>query len=223
MHSLVTVMLAASLVFVLSGCQAQSPETRAEPSAGALASPAPPTEVPSGPDGEPAAGPDATPVMDGAISAEEYRHSASLREGVTVWWSNDAEYLYIAAEAPTTGWVAVGIAPEQRMMGANYVQAAVVEGVATVWDAYGTAPTGPTHPPDEDLGGTNDIVAYAVVEEAGTTRFEAQVPLDSGDEYDRPLDPGGEYPIIVAYGSNDDYNAHHDWRGRTTMVLDPAP
>jgi hypothetical protein len=156
---------------------------------------------------------------NGAISDGEYAHTTTIGD-VALWWYNDAEFLYLAMEAPTTGWVAVGLDPEDRMQGANYLFGAVVAGEAMIWDAYGTAPAGNAHPPDEELGGTNDIVAYAGVEEAGVTRFEVQIPLDSGDEFDKPLEAGNTYPVIAAMGASDSFDTHHLSRGAGSLTLD---
>lgn len=215
------------LVLVLIGCAA--PATREapteQPTTGA------PTEEPTTgapteesatdvPTEEQPAGPSAFVWQaDGIISDREYAHEATIGE-VAIWWQNDAEFLYLAMEASTAGWVAVGLDPVNRMEGANYLLGAVVDGQARVWDAYGTAPTGATHPPDEELGGTNDIVAFAGVEEAGVTRFEVQIPLDSGDEFDKPLEPGGTYPVITAVGSSDAFDVRHSARGGGTITLD---
>jgi hypothetical protein len=106
------------------------------------------------------------------------------------------------------------------MQGANYLFGYVGNGEALLWDAYGTAPRGANHPPDEELGGTNDIVAFAGVEEEGVTRFEVQIPLDSGDTFDRPLEAGRTYPIIVAIGTQDEYNAYHQNYARGELILD---
>ncbi|MBN1976206.1 MAG: hypothetical protein JW918_02295 [Anaerolineae bacterium] len=164
---------------------------------------------------EPAAGWQA----DGVIVDGEYAHQATVGE-VGLWWRSDAEFLYLAMEASTTGWVSVGLDPEVRMKGANFIVGAVAGGEAQIWDAYGTAPVGNTHPPDEELGGTDDIVAYAGVEEGGVTRFEVQIPLDSGDAFDKPLEPGGTYPIIVAVGSSDSFSASHTSRAGGSITLD---
>ena len=158
---------------------------------------------------------------DGVISENEYAQSTAIGP-VSIHWGNDGTFLYIAAEAETTGWIAVGLHPETRMQGANFLIGSVVDGKGEMWDAYGTAPVGATHPPDLDLGGSDDIVAHAVVEESGVTRFEAQIPLDSGDKYDRPLSPGQAVPIIAATGSGDDYNSRHAFRGAGEITLDPA-
>jgi hypothetical protein len=160
-------------------------------------------------------------VADGIISADEYAQSTKIGP-VTLWWDNNAEFLYLAAEARTKGWLAVGLDPEDRMKGANFVMAAF-DGDARIIDAFGTAPTGAAHPADTTLGGTDDIWTYAVVEQGGITRFEVQIPLDSGDDYDKPLKPGETYRVIVAMGTLDAFEAPHSYRGAGSITLVPAP
>ena len=161
-------------------------------------------------------------AADGVIADGEDTDQADFGD-IRLWWHTDAEYLYIAMEGNTTGWVAVGINPDRGMQGANYLFGYVENGEARLWDAYGTAPTGPNHPPDEELGGTDDIVAFAGTEENGVTRFEIQIPLDSEDAYDQALAPGQSYPIIVAIGGADDYNAYHMRYDRGDLTLAPSP
>lgn len=145
---------------------------------------------------------------DGVIAEGEYAQQADYN-GIRIWWTNDDTYLYLAMEGDTTGWVSVGINPEVGMKGADYIFGYVENGEAKLWDAWGQDRTGATHPPDTELGGTDDIVAFAGVKEDGVTRFEVQIPLDSGDAYDHTLVPGESYPIIVAIGRTDDFNAYH--------------
>lgn len=147
-------------------------------------------------------------AADGTISEGEYAQEADF-DGIRLWWSNDETHLYLAMEGDTTGWVAVGLNPELGMKGADYIFGYVADGEAQLWDAWGTERTGANHPPDTDLGGSDDIVEFTGVEENGVTRFEAQIPLDSGDEYDNALVPGESYPIIVAIGDQDEFNAYH--------------
>ena len=222
----IALILSLGLAMVM-GCAQSQP---AAPTAAPTGAPEPTAEPASQaaedqPTAEPTVAPEQEPgpvwTADGVIGPEEYAHQQVIGQ-VTVWWRNDADYLYIAFEAATTSWVAVGLAPEQRMPGANYLLGAVENGQAQLWDAYGQAPVGATHPPDEDLGGSDDIVADAGVEEGGVTRFEAQIPLDSGDAYDKPLVPGETYPIVVAVGGSDGYNAPHTYRGGGQITLGPA-
>jgi hypothetical protein len=159
-------------------------------------------------------------AADGVISPDEYDQQADL-DGIRLWWSTDGESLYLAIEGDTTGWVAVGINPSSGMQDADYVFGYVADGEASIWDAWGTARTGANHPPDEDLGGTYDITAFAGVEENGVTRFEVQMPLDSGDQYDHVLIPGETYPLIAAIGPEDAFNAYHIKYARADLTIMP--
>ena len=168
----------------------------------------------------PAAG--QAPTVDGTIGEDEYPNTTTVGD-VQVWWYNDGESLAMALQAPAGGWAGIGLDPENMMQGADFKLAAVLDGETRVTDGWGTAPTGPTHPPDEELGGTDDIEESAVVMEGGATRFEFRIPLDSGDQYDNALEPGNTYPIIVAYAGSDDYNAYHSFRQAGEITLDAAP
>lgn len=159
---------------------------------------------------------------DGIVTQGEYPRNADLN-GIHLWWRVDGVYLYLAIEGETEGWIGIGINPERGMQGADYLFGYVEDGEAKLWDAYGTAPTGPNHPPDEDLGGSNDIAGYAGKEEGGITRFEIQIPLDSGDAYDQVLELGQSYPILVAIGKADNYNAHHLSYARGELALPASP
>jgi hypothetical protein len=159
-------------------------------------------------------------TADGLIAEGEYAHQAE-GAGVTLYWLNDAEHLYAAISAQTTGWVAVAFDPEQAMMGANFVFGYVQDGNLFLEDMYGTKPSGPdAHPPDEQLGGSNDILDSAGSERAGTTVIEFKIPLDSGDQYDKPLIPGASYTALLAVGGTDDYTSYHIARGATQITLD---
>jgi hypothetical protein len=205
----------AALVAILgvasmAGCGAGSGATPTQEGEEPTGEPTPTGEV-----GQPTADWEA----DGQVADGEYARQATIA-GVSLWWRNDAESLYLAMEAPSTGWVALGLDPEDRMMGANFIFGMVVDGETTIWDAYGTTPAGPDHPPDEELGGTSDIEVYAGVEEDGKTRLEVKIPLDSGDEFDKPLVPGRSYPVIAAYGTSDSFTASHPSREQGEIILD---
>jgi len=164
----------------------------------------------------------AAPTVDGTIAENEYPNTTTIGD-VQVWWHNDGESLTMVVQGPTEGWIGVGLDPDTGMQGADFKLAAVQNGETRVTDGWGTQPTGPNHPPDTELGGTEDITESAVVTEDGVTRFEFRIPLDTGDPYDKPLEPGGTYPIIVAYAGSDDYNAYHSFRQAGEIALDPAP
>ena len=207
-----TLLVLLVLFAAISGCGSseESPTATAEPPA---ATAVPPTVAP-----EPAA--EVAWQADGVVGEGEYPHMVEAA-GVTFYWANDGENLHAAMAAETSGWVSVGFDPESRMQGANYVFGYVRDGQAFVADMFGTRPAGSgSHPPDEELGGSNDVLEYAGREEGGVTVIEFKIPLDSGDAYDKPLSAGASYTIIVARGSRDDFDASHNARGSAEITLD---
>jgi hypothetical protein len=166
-------------------------------------------EVPSGP----------IVAVDGVIYADEYAHITSAG-GFEICWSNDDTYLRVGLVSPGTGYLAIGFDPEERMRGANIIIAAVTGGRLTIRDDYANGPV--QHTADTALGGTNDIVAAAGIEQNGKTYLEFVIPLDSGDPMDKRLVPGETYDILIAFHeTSDDFNTWHSRRGTGSLQLDP--
>lgn len=157
-------------------------------------------------------------VIDGNIEAGEYTGKLVLGP-VAIFWAHNGTDLYLAAETQTEGWLGIGLDPEDRMQGADFIIAAW-DGEPKIWDAYGQGPIGATHPPDTELGGTMDILEYAVVKDGPFFRFEALRPLNSGDAFDKPLEPGETYKLIVAVGVSPAFDARHAYRGQGEITLE---
>jgi hypothetical protein len=147
---------------------------------------------------------------DGVISDGEYNKSNTYGD-YEINWASDEEYIYIGLKVKTTGWVAVGTQPGTTMKDADMVLGFVNDGKATVYDVYSTGDFGP-HPPDTELGGTDDIIEFGGKEMDGYTTIEFKRLLDTGDKYDRPFSMGTNQ-IIWSYGSSDQQTTKHVNRG----------
>lgn len=160
-------------------------------------------------------------AVDGVIDLGEYPHTIAVVD-VRVSWANDENVLRVGLESPGNGYVAIGFDPENRMEGANFVIGYVHEGDAFVRDDFGMGPT--SHTADTDRGGQSNILSSAGAEWADHTVIEFTIPLDSGDEFDKPLRPGETYGIIVSYHDlQDGFETRHSRRGSAEIALDPAP
>jgi outer membrane protein assembly factor BamB len=172
---------------------------------------------------EPAATEPAVPVAgewapDGVVSEGEYSRNLSLSGGkYIVHWKNDAENLYMALEGRAEGFVAIGFEPTQAMKDADMVMGWVSRGEATVLDLYSTGIYGP-HPPDEDLGGTDDLLESGGAEFDGWTVIEFKRKMDTGDEFDKVLKPGQTVDIIWSMSGSDSLAIRHN-AGRGTARL----
>lgn len=208
-----------------------TPTVQPTPTPAAEPTPTPQPTTAQNPVAEPTSTPQAAPeptraegsalawTPDGVIGEGEYAGFVEAG-GVQFHWSSDAEFLYGALSAQTTGWVSVGFDPQNKMQGANYVFGYVKDGQLYIEDMFGIRPIGSgSHPPDTELGGRNDIVASSGRELDGVTVVEFKIPLDSGDSNDKPLRAGQSYKIILAWGSRDDFTSIHSGYGYATIEI----
>ncbi len=224
-------IISMALLLALSGCDAeptQSPAPSDTASTDAEQAPSPSmgtsdTDAESAspvPDPAPPAESEAVAsatAIDGIVSEGEYAHTRTIAD-VVLHWSTDNDTLTMAMAAPCTGYVTVGFDPENRKEGGNYIIGYVVDGVAVVRDHVGTR--GNLHEADVDLGGEDNLVAYAGFEADGWTTLEFVIPLDSGDDLDKPLVPGNKHIVLVAYQRNrDDLISVHTRHGVAQVEL----
>jgi len=136
---------------------------------------------------------------------------------ITLRWRVNGQNLDVILSAPTSGWVAVGFDPTSMMRDANFVLTEVNDGVAVARDDYGTGLT--SHASDVSLGGTDNVTNLTGTETGGTTEVSFTIPLDSGDEFDRPLEPGAAYRVLLAYSVSSDLSVKHTQRTAVEITL----
>ncbi len=158
--------------------------------------------------------------QDGVIRSGEYEREYLFQEGaVKVYMKVEAPMISIGIEAPTTGWIGIGIDPVSVMDQADMIIAWVdSEGKPHALDCFSKGLFGP-HPPDTELGGTDDLVAFGGKEEGGRTIIEVKRPLKASDPYDKPIDPALPIKIIWAYGETDGFDDMHIAAGSAEINL----
>lgn len=120
--------------------------------------------------------------------------------------------------AATAGWVALDIEPSSAMKDADMIIGLVRGAEVEVYDLFARGRFGP-HPPDTELGGSDDILEYGGSEQDGSTVIEFKRALDTGDQYDHPLARGERYRILWAYGDSDEPGEKHTRRGKGEIRL----
>ena len=214
----IILMLCLLIGSVLPACQP------AHQSSTPPAIPLPPVTPPAPPPGAPQEQPPAsTPpgttakwVADGVISADEYGNTRAYGD-YSIYWSSDDEYVYIGMKARTAGWLAVGFGAEGFMKNADIIMGSVKDGRLSIMDTFSTGEFGP-HPPDTQLGGSDDILDSAGKSDSGYTVVEFKRKLDTGDKYDRPLSKGSNN-IIWAYSGEPVLTVKHSLRGAGEIDL----
>lgn len=197
-------VLVSLLLLSLSGCAGSktSPQQQA-PAAGQVNDPA----VSSQP---------VTWNSDGIISENEYTDLQQIGD-LQVFTRLEGDYACLAMRAQNTGYIALGIRPENEMQGADVIICAFNGDQAVVTDAFATGPTGP-HPPDVSLGGTADIISASGSLKDGWLTCEFKRKLSTGDSRDKDLLPG-DNPVIWATGGSADITVRHKTRGYGKLVL----
>jgi len=142
-----------------------------------------------------------------------------LIDGVTLQWNTDASEIEVTVSAPTTGWIALGIEPLAVMKDADIIIGYVSDGEVFLRDDWGDGYT--SHKSDEELGGTDDITLVSGSEEDGITEISFTRLLAADDVYDRELETGITYNILLAYGRDDadNFQGHHAWAGSVSIEI----
>ncbi|HOJ96635.1 MAG TPA: DOMON domain-containing protein [Methanospirillum sp.] len=158
--------------------------------------------------------------LNGVIGDTEYDHNASFDNGnYQIFWTIDNDIIYIGLLGKTTGWVGIGLKPSQMMKDADIILAGVADGTVYWADSFSTGNFGP-HPPDTDLGGTDDIMNLSATEALGVTTVEFARKLNTGDAYDAVLTAKEEVPFIWAMATDDDPQFKHNTpKGKGTITL----
>ncbi len=166
---------------------------------------------------------------DGVVGANEYARTMTLQAPasngysggtMTLSWKNDAEYLYLALNGTTRGWVSLGFEPTVWMKDADIIIGSVENGRAIVLDENCTGNYGP-HENDTLLGGTYDILESGGSETGGNTVIEIKRKMNTGDKFDRAFVTGQRVPIIWAMADTTDNSAKHNMaEGEGIMAME---
>lgn len=157
-------------------------------------------------------------TLDGIISDGEYDHFYQISEDYSLYWEVNGSEIYIAIRGKTTGWVSLGIDPSFAMQDADMIFGWVNSTGAFAIDTFSIGQFGP-HPPDLDLGGTNDILEFNGSEMDEITTFEFRRLLTTGDDYDKSIPNTGKVKMLWALGSSDTYTSTHIKKGSFQFFL----
>ncbi len=156
-------------------------------------------------------------AIDGAISSGEYDHQYVAADiGMTVFWTVEGDEIRLAAQAPGKGWIAVGWGGEGPIMqGFDIVIGYVDSAGSHVQDNFADDAAG--HRADTELGGKADLLEAKAAESNDGTVLEARRKLETGDQYDRPFQPGVT-PALLAFSDADDFMTYHETHRATAQI-----
>jgi hypothetical protein len=132
------------------------------------------------------------------------------KDGFVLKWETSGDKLIVTLKAETTGWIAFGIDAESIMKGANIIILWVDDktGIAMAEDHFGSGRF--AHKSDMKLGGSQDFQVLSGTQTETNTEITFSIPLDSGDEYDKPLVRGQSYRLLLASNNSDNISWKHN-------------
>ncbi len=141
------------------------------------------------------------------------------KDDVSISWEVREDRLVVVMSAPTTGWLAFGTGATKIMRDANLIQVWVDDdmGIAMGEDHFGTGSF--SHKRDIDLGGAQNLQILSGRQTQEDTTVSFSLPLGSSDEYDTLLERGETYPLLLAYGKNDNTGRKHSWAYTGTITI----
>jgi hypothetical protein len=159
--------------------------------------------------------------VDGTLAPGEYSKEAVFDNGnFRLLWKIEGDKAFMAIDAKTPGWVAIGFQPTFGMANADIIFGIVdASGKVQAIDAWSTGIFGP-HPPDVSQGGHDNILASAGKRTADRVVFEFSRLLNTGDKLDRIIPAAGSFKIIWSYGSDLQFNNKHITKGAATLTMD---
>ena len=150
-----------------------------------------------------------------SVNKKGYNEITSSK--IILEWKVDGQDLEVIVTAPTKGWVAVGFDPSSLMKDANFILGYVDGNEVVVRDDFGNYFT--SHASDDSLGGSTDVVVREGSESKNETMISFVIPLNSGDEYDKVLEEGASYVVLLAFGDKDDFTFRHRKRVKIKITL----
>lgn len=149
------------------------------------------------------------PAIDGRISSGEWpayaEHALDAHDapGAAVFLAHDEENVYAALRYEGGGWGAVAWA-EPGEGPAQVVSSWLQEGVPTTTDAFAEKlDVELENQPDAQRNRTSHVVSSARATASGTTVVEIAFPMETDDENDVALEPGGIHAFVVAWNQTD--------------------
>lgn len=137
-------------------------------------------------------------------------HSVS-KSGMTVEWTYlDKNHVKFNVSSPSSGWVAIGLNTEERLVGSNLIMTAASPNGGIISDRF-IVGFG-NHQAVEDLGAKSQVELLSAQNSNGGTTVEFILTTVAQDAYHFNLDKGETYYLTLAYSHDNDFMHHSAMR-----------
>jgi hypothetical protein len=151
------------------------------------------------------------PRLDGKIGPGEYAKSRTHeRSDATLSWSIVGDTIHIGFQMKSEGWVGIGLLEHKTKdkQGADQYIFTIDDGKPMALDLYQSTPT--KRPvPDEEEGGKNSIIQFAVVRDKDDWTVEFSRKLNTAEKTDMEIAPGRKFTLLLAHGEEENWRKEH--------------
>lgn len=137
------------------------------------------------------------------------------KNSIIVRWEIMEEHIHFEMEAPTDGWVAIGLNEEPSLAGTYLLMGRIRNGKAEVVEHYTEKPG--SYKPLAAYGLTPTPFDVSGGENTRKTRLSFSVPIQKVSKYHKQLLTGTEWTLLMAYSLSDDFQHHSIMR--TSMKI----
>ncbi len=141
-----------------------------------------------------------------AMCGQKGETQSAVHADMAVEWSEEEGKMVFALVAPSLGWLTIGFDDDNSIEGAYLIMARVRSGKTEVVEHFTSSPG--EYRPITELGGKALVEDIEGREEGGKTYVSFSLPLGEKTEYQKALQVGGEYFLIIAYSRDDDFQHH---------------
>ncbi|MEO0895351.1 MAG: DOMON domain-containing protein [Bacteroidota bacterium] len=138
------------------------------------------------------------------LSAQQ--HHSVEKNGMKVSYQVHDDHIEFTLNAPTRGWVAIGLHAKDQLSGSTFLIGRIVEGEVEVVDFYTMRPG--LVPKIEELGGKTAVNHFLGKEKGKRTEISFNLARFPNSEFHQQLESGKTFFMHMAYSQEDDF-AHH--------------
>ena len=151
------------------------------------------------------------------ISASSNGPKTISKNKMKVSWYHQKDSVYFEMAAPTTGWVTIGFNTNSGIQGAYLLMGRVVDGIPSVVEHF-TVSAG-NYKSIKVLGEEPSVTVLSGLEANGLTKIKFALPIKANNRYQKELNAGKAYSLILAYSQSDDFQHHSMMRTAVQIKL----
>ena len=149
--------------------------------------------------------------------AQEQKKRIVSKNGMEVRWHFEGDRIFFELSAPTTGWATIGFNTSKNMKGAYQIMGHVVNGNPNVVE-HCTIAAG-NYKPIEKLGAESQLKDVKGNQNEKIIFLWFSLPVRPISKYQRNLNKGMSYTLILAYSQEDDFQHHSIMRTSIPITL----